>query len=518
MPIDGLPGTIGVITSSLDGDYSRRLIAGAVEVLSANGFPTLCFSPGASGSSEYQIPLGFLDLVDPQHLSGLIFSPPSIQYVDFANQPSEPDAEPSGVPRQYDTERFLQRMGDLPVVCVGAWIARIPSLWVQNGSGIRLLMKHLMEVCGRRRIAFIRGPDKNVEAESRFRAWQDFCIEHSLPHGEELVGLGDFTTPTGEAAALTILDNNSDDLPDAFVVSNDRMAVGVLHALQARGLSVPGDVSVVGFDDLEAESADPPLTTIRQPVFEMGHRAAEVLISLVRAEEVPREHMFNPELIIRESSNPKQGRSMRNLASSGIGACVFLESAYPSAELLMPLLRGPLQDAQKYPPAPFPLGDHLACELERGLQRAKARERDLVASVRSMQARAVEHLAQALAQTNNLHDLHRVVLSYLRIIGLDSLAVALLCDQAKPHTECGLVVDCSLASDAPLSPLGEHRCGSEVIAAQVERTGGLLRVAAPVYHQGEYRGFLLASGMLIDNSLLNQLGIVLTRAAMRILK
>jgi len=72
--MDGLSGTIGLITSSLDADYTRRLIAGATEVLSANGLSSLCFSPGASGTTEYEMPLGFLDLVDPRYLSGVVFS------------------------------------------------------------------------------------------------------------------------------------------------------------------------------------------------------------------------------------------------------------------------------------------------------------------------------------------------------------------------------------------------------------------------------------------------------------
>ena len=515
MPIDALRGTIGLVTSSLDADYGRRLVAGATEVLIDNGYSPICFSPGASGTSEYQIPLGFLELVAPEYLSGLIFTPPSIQFVAAETQPLESTAASEQLPQDYDIERFQQRMGNLPAVCVGAGLAGMPGVWVQNGAGIRLLMKRLTDVCGRRRIAFIRGPQQNVEAKSRFQAWEDFCIEYSLPHGEELVELGDFTPRTGEAATLRILEKNSEEPPDAFLASNDRMAIGVLQALRAKGLSVPKDVSVVGFDDLEAENADPALTTIRQPVFEMGQRAAEVLIAMLRKEPYATEHMFAPELIVRASCQPNQQVSANKQASLGIGASVFLESAYPSAELLMPLLRGPRRDSQK-PPSQFPVGAQLAGDLETGLRRARARERDLIAGVRRMRARAIEQLDQALSAAKSLQELHSIVVTHLHFIGLQGLTLALLSNQDQPQSDFRLAVDCSVASDTPLSQLGARLAGGALMTAQARRKEDHLRVIEPLYSEGKYCGFLIAGGTLLDNQLLAQLGTVLTRAAARI--
>ncbi len=508
MTTDGLSGTIGLVTSSLDADYTRQLIAGATEVLTDNGLSPLCFSPGASQTTEYAIPLGFLDLVDPRHLSGVIFTPPSFECVDSEGPKSESSEASAALPPQYDTERFLQRIGDLPAVCVGAGITGIASLWIQNGAGIRLLMKHLTETCGRRRIAFIRGRERNVEAKSRFRAWEDFCIERSLPHGDELVELGDFTLPSGEAAALRILEKCSGELPDAFVASNDRMALGVLRALRAKALSVPIDVSVVGFDDLEATSANPPLTTIRQPIFEMGHRAAEVLIAKMKKESVADEQMVTPELVVRASCQPNRRTLPFSQSTAWRGSGVFLDSA--SSELLTSLLRDPIPDA--------PLGDTLARELESRLQRARNGEQEPVAGVRGMRTFAIEQLDQALSRTKSQQELHSIVRSYLGLLGLESLTVALLLDRTESQNNARLVVDCSFTDFAITGTLGDHLAGAQILAAHGRRTRGLLSVVEPLYHEEKYCGFLVASGMLLDNPLLHQLGTVLTRVAVRLSK
>jgi len=229
-----------------------------------------------------------------------------------------------------------------------------------------MLMKHLTEACGRHRIAFIRGSEHNVEAKSRFLAWEDFCFERSLPHGDELVEFGDFTVLSGESATLRILEKCSGDLPDAFVVSSDRMALGCfVHCALNRSPCCRR--SVVGFDDLEAESANPPLTTIRQPIFEMGRRAAEVLTAKLRKESIAEEHIYTPELVVRASSHPNP-QSLPCGPPSSWSSSVFLESA--SLESLMPLLREPQRDAS--------LGDPLARELETGLHDARTKARDPV--------------------------------------------------------------------------------------------------------------------------------------------
>ena len=515
MPVDVLSGTIALVTSSLDADYSRRLVAGIAKVLTENGYSPLCFSPGASSPTEYQVPFGFLELVNPKQLAGLIFTPPSVQFVDAPSRRDGAAVAQGIATPSYDLDCFLQNLGDLPTVCVGAGIEGVPGVWVQNAAGIRMLMKHLNE-CGRRRIAFICGPQQNVEAKSRFRAWEDYCSEHSLPHGDEIVETGDFTLASGEVAAVRILKKNADNLPDAIVVSNDRMAVGVLRALCTMGLIVLDDISVVGFDDLEAESADPPLTTIRQPVFEMGHRAAEVLIAMLKQEPVSAEHMFIPKLVVRASSRRGCRRVLSEPVRLAGGNSVFLESAYPSEKMLLPKIRGRLEDARKRTDSNTIQGAPLAIELEADLERAKVREQDLVAGIRRMRAHAVEHLDQVLCKAAGLPEVHTAVLTYLRFIGMQSLIVALRVKNANSPGTYRLVVAGDVATDAPLKKLDTQFAAAQVMAVQAQPTPGLLRIAQPLYCQDQYCGVLVASGILIDNQLLSQLGSVLVRAVTRI--
>jgi DNA-binding LacI/PurR family transcriptional regulator len=491
------------------------LVAGCAKVLTENGYSPLCFSPGASSTTEYEVPLGFLELVNPKQLAGVIFSPPSMQFIEATSRREGAVAAEDTTTPSYDLGQFLRNMGDMPTVCVGAGIEGIPGVWVQNGAGIRMLMKHLTE-CGRRRIAFIRGPKPNVEAKSRFRAWEDYCVERSLPHGDELVEIGDFTEESGEAAAIRILAKNSSEPPDAFVVSNDRMAVGVLRALRSMKLSVPDDVSVVGFDDLEAELADPPLTTIRQPVFEMGNRAAEVLVAMLNRETVSKEHMFVPKLVVRSSSRPGYRKLSGDRVRMTGSNSVFLESAYPSEKMLIPAIRGRIEDAQKRTDSSTIDGELLASELEADLERARVRERDLVAGVRAMRAHAVHHLEEVLSNARCLPDVHSAALSYLRLIGMQSLLVALRVKNANAADRYRLVVAVDVANDAPLRKLDAQVAGMNILAVQDQVTPGLLRVAQPLYHHGHYCGVLIASGILIDNPLLSQLGNVLVKALNRI--
>jgi hypothetical protein len=133
-----------------------------------------------------------------------------------------------------------------------------------------------------------------------------------------------------------------------------------------------------------------------------------------------------------------------------------------------------------------------------------------------MRAFAVEHLDQALSRAKSLQEMHGIVRSYLRLVGLESLTLALLRDQTESENDARLVIDCSVTEVASLGKLGAHLTGAQLLAAHSQRTPGLLSVAEPLYHEGKYRGFLVASGMLLDNPLLHQLGAVLTHVAIRV--
>jgi DNA-binding LacI/PurR family transcriptional regulator/signal transduction histidine kinase len=196
---------------------------------------------------------------------------------------------------------FCERYRPLPMVSIALALGAMPSVLVDNEKGMRDAINHLIEMHGHRRIAFIRGPEGHQEAEARYRAFTEVLAEHGLPLDPDLIAPGDFTVDTGLQAIHLLLNQRRVDF-EAVVAANDSMAIGALEALRARGIRVPGDIAVVGFDDIEeSRYVTPPLTTVRQPLHEQGRRAAEMVLALLAGEEVPEQVTLPTELVVRQS-------------------------------------------------------------------------------------------------------------------------------------------------------------------------------------------------------------------------
>lgn len=175
-----------------------------------------------------------------------------------------------------------------------------------NRNGARQAVAHLQER-GRRTIAVINGPLDQTSAADRLLGYCDALGVTPQDADPSLVAQGDFTAEGGERAMARLLESSPG--LDAVFAGNDLMASGALRTLRARGLGVPGDVAVVGYDDLEpAAWADPPLTTVRQDVEGMGKMMAELLLRRIGlAEEpdraAPPAPVVTPAvLVVRESS------------------------------------------------------------------------------------------------------------------------------------------------------------------------------------------------------------------------
>jgi signal transduction histidine kinase/DNA-binding response OmpR family regulator/HPt (histidine-containing phosphotransfer) domain-containing protein len=177
----------------------------------------------------------------------------------------------------------------------------VPSVLVNNENGLRDEIAHLVQVHGHRRIAFVRGPEGNPEAEQRYRVYTETLAAYGLALDPDLVTPGDFQRSTGMKAVHLLLDQRNVDF-DAVVAANDNMAIGVLETLQARGMRVPGDVTVAGFDNIEdAQLITPPLTTVQQPLYEQGRRACEMILTLLKGNQVPDQVRLPTTLIVRQS-------------------------------------------------------------------------------------------------------------------------------------------------------------------------------------------------------------------------
>jgi DNA-binding LacI/PurR family transcriptional regulator len=192
----------------------------------------------------------------------------------------------------------LSRIG-IPVVSSGRPFgpSDVPYVDVDHHGGVAKAVRHLLNA-GRRRIASIAGPQDMVAGVDRLAGYRS---ELDGSGRGSAVAVGDFTRESGAAAMSRLLDE--DPALDAVFVASDLMAHGALRTLRGAGRRVPEDVAVIGFDDIEmARYTDPPLTTVRQPIVEIGRTMARQLMGLVAGEDVPRSVVLQTELVLRDSA------------------------------------------------------------------------------------------------------------------------------------------------------------------------------------------------------------------------
>ena len=197
----------------------------------------------------------------------------------------------------------LKRLS-IPIVVVdpaGGASFDVPTVGATNWAGGRAATEHLTSM-GHRRIGLITGPKNLLCSRARLDGHRAALEEAGADVDDALIRPGDFMHETGFAGAASLL--SLPDPPTAIFACNDTMALGVFEAARRRGLRIPEDLSVVGFDDLpESRWSPPPLTTIRQPLAEMGALAARTALRLAHGEvtDLPRVELAT-ELIVREST------------------------------------------------------------------------------------------------------------------------------------------------------------------------------------------------------------------------
>jgi LacI family transcriptional regulator len=168
-------------------------------------------------------------------------------------------------------------------------------------QGFELVTQHLIDL-GHRRLAFVSAPPDLMFCTHRRSGLEAALQRNGLSLPPEYCITGDLTQGGGFAAMNQLLDLSPP--PTAVVACNDLMALGAISAAQKRGLVVGRDIAITGFDDIPlAENAHPPLTTVRQPIYDIGRQTCNMLIRLIQEEELTERHvLLQPELVIRESS------------------------------------------------------------------------------------------------------------------------------------------------------------------------------------------------------------------------
>jgi len=205
----------------------------------------------------------------------------------------------------YDNEKIEDHVRELsqskPTVTFAFPAPGIPTVLVENLTGTYDVVTHLIKEHGKREIVFIEGPKGNREGAERLLGYKKALEENDLVFDERYVLPGDFVRTSGPQAVAELIDNRN--LPfDAIAVSNDDAAIGAIEALGKRGILVPRDVAVVGFDDnLESATHIPSLSTARQDFYEQGRQGTQMLYRKVMGETVAEKTHINPILVVRQS-------------------------------------------------------------------------------------------------------------------------------------------------------------------------------------------------------------------------
>jgi len=196
-----------------------------------------------------------------------------------------------------------------PVVLINYWRkeTKLPTVRGDNYAGARAAIEYLIGL-GHSRIAFVSGLIDTGQSQERQRGYEDALKHAGIRMVDGLVVTGDFTQSSGFEAGLLLL--TQPRLPTAIFAANDAMAFGVMDALKEKGFRIPGDISVVGFDDSPAANhVYPRLTSVRQPLSELSEQSVRLLLQQIRARAAKKEAdeqliVLPSELVIRDSCGP----------------------------------------------------------------------------------------------------------------------------------------------------------------------------------------------------------------------
>src|SRR5688572_4450993 len=268
--------TLGVLLPDLYGEFFSEVIRGMDDTAQRNGFHLLISRAHADRHGIETAIRAMRGRVD-----GVIAMSPDL-----------------------DAESLLNLPSTIPVVllCSVPRGKEIDSLTIQNCRGAREMVAHLVSL-GHSRIAIIKGSARNYDAAERLRGYRIALREAGIAPDKSLERAGNFTEAGGYAAAMELVAIKA--RPTAIFAANDSMAIGALSALRESGIQVPEDIAVAGFDDIPlARYMDPPLSSVRVPICDLGARAVEILLHGIthKNDHKRKRERVQTQLVIRRST------------------------------------------------------------------------------------------------------------------------------------------------------------------------------------------------------------------------
>ena len=272
--------TIGILINNIGTEYISEIVDGISNILDVASYDITIFNP----YRMQRTPDEYVLEVTQRPIDGLIIAAANIlrdtQYLDQLCQ---------------------QR---LPIVFVDQRVpnSSVPYVTATNWQGAFDAMRYLIQL-GHRRIGHIAGPMEQSPSSERLAGYRDALTQNGIAYDETLVQYGDFTHPSGYACAQELLALNQP--PTALFASNDPMAFGAMAAIHQSGRRIPDDLSVIGFDDIAScAHSQPPLTTVRQPLREMGRVGAQIILDMLRGQPALPRVVLRTSLNLRESCAP----------------------------------------------------------------------------------------------------------------------------------------------------------------------------------------------------------------------
>jgi DNA-binding LacI/PurR family transcriptional regulator len=284
----GRSRTIGMIVIDIANPFFTDVARGAESVTDENNSMLMLCSSGEDRQRE----LRHLEMLEQLRVLGVLLTP-----VD-SNDPRIDEIASRGTPVVLVDRRSKGR--------------KRCSVGVDDILGGRLAVEHLLAK-GHERITFVGGPFAIRQVAERLQGARVAIGEQTGPRAVELsvVETASLTLAAGREAGGTIAELPASRRPTAVFCANDLLALGVLQQLTRQGIKVPNDIALVGYDDIDfAAAATVPLTSVRQPREQLGRTAAELLLEEVQDGESHRHRhvVFDPELVVRESSAPRRRR------------------------------------------------------------------------------------------------------------------------------------------------------------------------------------------------------------------
>ncbi len=280
----GRSNTIGVVASDITQPFSGQMLQIVQRAVRERDYHFLV----ADSSNSREEEMSNLDIFMQKKVEGIL----------FLGAPNDPD----------DEEVQMLVENNIPVVLTErhAVNRNVPAVLVDNIAAVVQAMEHLIGH-GHERIGYISGPGNNSLSDERHEGYYMVLDHHDLPYEEYLVAEGGLTLEDGFSAMQELLE--SPEPPTAVFAFNDTTALGAMRAIREKGLSIPEQVAIIGFDDIPmAGYCEPALTTVRQPVDRMCREGVRVLLDILEG-KLPKDFcdaiVLDPELIIRRSCGCK---------------------------------------------------------------------------------------------------------------------------------------------------------------------------------------------------------------------